>query len=36
MGTVNANTGNGMVGRLGYTPESHSNKPRNISSNEIR
>ena len=28
--------GPGGIGRLGYTPESHVSKPRNISSNEIR
>lgn len=27
---------NGGVTKLGYTPESHNNKPRNINSNEIR
>jgi len=28
---------NGLGGnRIGYTPESHVSKPRNISSNEIR
>lgn len=25
-----------LPGRLGYTPESHAIKPRNIASNEIR
>jgi hypothetical protein len=24
------------VGRIGYTPESHVSKPRNINSNEVR
>ena len=28
--------GPGGLGRIGYTPESHVSKPRNITSNEIR
>lgn len=37
MGGPNAAMGGaGMMGRIGYTPESHVSKPRNISSNEIR
>lgn len=28
--------GAGGLTKLGYTPESHNNKPRNINSNEIR
>ena len=31
-----SNMGGAGVGRLGYTPESHVIKPRNITSNEIR
>jgi hypothetical protein len=35
---INNGGGNiaGSMNKMGYTPESHMNKPRNINSNEIR
>lgn len=35
-GQATAIGGPAAMGRIGYTPESHGSKPRNISSNEIR